>query len=138
MQSRAPMQAKAVLALTLLSLSGWPAQARSLQIVGTAGYLSEWAITADVSDDPALASGELSGPISWKHTGLCAVSGPVEKSGAIKFKISGWGPFSRIDATMSFEQSQCIYSGSFANGTKGTMDCTDAKGIPLTLSIKQN
>jgi hypothetical protein len=37
---------------------------------------------------------------------------------------------------MSFERSQCTYSGSFSGQTKGTMDCTDAKGIPLTLSIK--
>jgi hypothetical protein len=138
MPSGSSIQTKTVLVLALLSLSGWPAQARSLQIVGTAGYLSEWEVKADVSDDPALPAGELSGPISWKHTGLCAVSGPVEKSGAIKFRISGWGPFARIDATMSFEQAQCTYSGSFANGTKGTMDCSDAKGIPLALSIKQN
>ncbi len=88
---------------------------------------------ASVAED---ISGELSGPISWKHTGLCTVNGPVEKSGDMKFRISGWGPFSRIDATMSFENTNCTYSGSFSDGTRGTMDCTDAKGIPLTLSIK--
>lgn len=111
------------------------ATARSLQIEGKAGYLSEWDVIGDATDDPA-ASDTFRGRISWKHTGLCTVNGPVEKSGDITFKISGWGLFSRLDATMSFEQSQCTYSGSFSGQIKGTMDCTDAKGVPIKLSIK--
>lgn len=110
------------------------ANARSLQIEGKAGYLSEWDVAGNVAEDTG--SDTMRGRISWKHTGLCTVNGPVEKSGDITFRISGWGPFSRLEATMSFEQSQCTYSGSFSGGTKGTMDCTDAKGIPITLSIK--
>lgn len=128
------MHAKAAITVAALILAFGPAHARSLQIVGTAGYLSEWDVRGNAEDDPA---GEaLSGRISWKHIGLCTVNGPVEKSGDIKFKLSGWGPFARIDATMSFEQTQCTYSGRFSGETKGTMDCTDAKGIPLNLSIK--
>jgi len=111
------------------------ASGRSLQIEGKAGYLSEWEVAGDAAADPASAD-TMRGRVSWKHVGLCAVNGPVEKSGDISFRISGWGPFARLDATMSFEQSQCTYSGSFSGQTKGTMDCTDAKGIPLTLSIK--
>ena len=126
----------AALVISALGLAPGAVEARSLQIVGTAGYLSEWEVKASVADDTSAPSGELSGPISWKHTGLCTVTGPVEKSGDIKFRISGWGPFSRIDATMSFEQTRCTYSGSFSAGTRGTMDCSDARGIPLTLSIK--
>jgi len=128
---RLPM--KTALAAALLGIVCTPAQARTLQIVGTAGYLSEWEIKA--SADPE-AAGEHRGPISWKHVGLCAANGPVEKSGNIKVRISGWGPFSRIDATMSFEQTQCTYSGSYAAQTRGTMDCSDARGIPITLTIK--
>jgi hypothetical protein len=114
-------------------VAGVPAHASTLQIVGTAGYLSEWEIKA--SADPA-AEGDLRGPISWKHIGLCAVNGPVEKSGDIKLKISGWGPFTRVDATMSFDKSECTYSGSLSGQTRGVMDCSDAKGIPITLTIK--
>lgn len=124
---------KAALAAALAGLLCVPAQARTLQIVGTAGYLSEWEIKA--SADQA-AEGDLRGPISWKHTGLCAVSGPVEKSGNISLKISGWGPFTKVDATMSFDKSECTYSGSLSGQTKGVMDCSDAKGIPITLTIK--
>lgn len=123
----------AAIAATFFGIACIPAQARTLQIVGTAGYLSEWEIKA--SADQA-AEGDLRGPISWKHTGLCAVSGPVEKSGDIKLKISGWGPFARVDATMSFDKSECTYSGSLSGQTKGVMDCSDAKGIPITLTIK--
>lgn len=125
---------KAALAAALVAIASHAAQARTLQIVGTAGYLSEWEIKA--SADPDSAGGEHRGPISWKHVGLCTANGPVEKSGNIKFRISGWGPFSRIDATMSFERTECTYSGAFAAGTRGTMDCSDAKGIPITLTIR--
>lgn len=131
---------KTALAAALAGLALAPAQARTLQIVGTAGYLSEWEIKA--SADPDAAGADHSGPIAWKHVGLCTANGPVEKSGNIKFRISGWGPFSRIDATMSFEQTECTYSGSYAAGgshaagTRGTMDCSDAKGIPITLTIR--
>ena len=124
---------KAALAAALTGLACIPAQARTLQIVGTAGYLSEWEIKA--SADQA-AEGDMRGPISWKHTGLCAVSGPVEKSGNISLKISGWGPFTKVDATMSFDKSECTDSGNLSGQTKGVMDCSDAKGIPITLTIK--
>jgi hypothetical protein len=126
---------KTALAAALLAMVCAPAQARTLQIVGTAGYLSEWEIRASADPEPSAVAGEHRGPISWKHVGLCATNGPVEKSGNLKFRISGWGPFSRIDATMSFDQTQCTYSGSYAAQTKGTMDCSDAKGIPITLTI---
>jgi hypothetical protein len=129
------MHAKAALVVAVLGLAVAPAHARSLQIAGTAGYLSEWEVKGDAADDPA-SSDTMRGRISWKHIGLCTVNGPVEKSGDITFKLSGWGPFARIDATMSFEQTRCTYSGSFSGQTKGTMDCTDAKGIPLSLSIR--
>jgi hypothetical protein len=127
--------ARAAIVAVLAPFALSAASGRSLQIEGTAGYLSEWEVAGDAAADPASAD-TMRGRISWKHVGLCAVSGPVEKSGDISFRISGWGPFARLDATMSFEQSQCTYSGSFSGQTKGTMDCTDAKGIPLTLSIK--
>ena len=129
-------QMKAALAAALSVIASCPANAHTLQIVGTAGYLSEWEVKASAESDGADAAGEHQGTITWKHVGLCTVNGPVEKSGNIRFRISGWGPFTRIDATMSFEHSLCSYSGSFSGRTNGTMDCSDAKGIPLSLTIK--
>src|SRR5215211_3107440 len=125
------MRPKSLLAIIALGVPSDPAQSRSLHVTGTAGYLSEWEIRATVSEDAP--SEGLSGPITMTHAGLCTVKGPVEKSGEIKVKISGWGPLSRIDAVMSFGNEQCVYRGGFANGTRGAMDCSDAKGIPLSL-----
>lgn len=130
------LRMRAVLAAALFGVTACSADAHTLQIVGTAGYLSEWEVRASAESEGFDPAGEHEGPITWKHVGLCTVNGPVEKSGNIRFKISGWGPFTRIDATMSFEQSLCRYSASFSGQTKGTMDCSDAKGIPLSLTIK--
>jgi hypothetical protein len=132
------MQARVVLLTTFAAAFGLacgPAYARSLQVAGTAGYLSEWEIKATVAENVS-GGGELVGPITWKHTGLCTTNGPVEKAGEIKLRISGWGPLSRVDATMSFENATCTYSGRFSEGTTGHMDCSDAKGVPLAFSIR--
>lgn len=130
------LHTKAALAVVLAGIGCVPAQARTLQIVGTAGYLSEWEVKATAETDASELTGEYSGPISWKHVGLCTVNGPVEKSGDITFRISGWGPFTRIDATMSFDRTECTYSASFSGQAQGAMDCPDAKGIPLSFTIK--
>ena len=61
------------------------ALARSLQIQGVTGYLSEYELTADVSGQ--LAAGgteELSGQLSVKHVGLCTHDGPNEMYGQLK------------------------------------------------------
>jgi len=129
------MRPKAILTIVALGMSYAPAHARSLHIGGTAGYLSEWEINATVAEDES-DGGSLHGPLTLKHTGLCAVKGPVEKSGELRLRMSGWGPFSRIEAVMSFGDARCVYRGSSSGGTSGAMDCPDAKGVPVTLSIK--
>lgn len=123
-------------ALTLVSVTAChQAQARSLQVGGTAGYLSEWEIAGTVSDGTP-ESGSLSGRVTLRHTGLCAVSGPVEKSGEMKVRVSGWGPFSTIEVSMGFAGTQCVYRGRLSEVMTGVMDCSDAKGIPLKLLVK--
>jgi hypothetical protein len=112
-----------------------PAHAQSRQIVGTAGYLSEWELKGVVTEKIAAGRREFSGPVTWKHIGLCSVNGPEEKRGEIRVRIEGSGPASRVDATVSLESVQCTYSGKFSNTTSGVMDCSDAKGVPLALSF---
>ena len=77
------MRPKAILTIVALGMSYAPAHARSLHIGGTAGYLSEWEINATVAEDES-DGGSLHGPVTLKHTGLCAVKGPVEKSGELR------------------------------------------------------
>ena len=52
-----------------------PAQSRSLQVLGTAGYLSEWELNGTVMEKGPAGSNEFSGAVIWKHVGLCSVNG---------------------------------------------------------------
>ena len=127
---------KACPVVVALAIATAPAYADSLKIAGTAGYLSEWEFDATVTETVSDGRKAYSGPVTWKHVGLCSVKGPQQKSGEIKFEISGWGPWSRIKADISLADIACTYSGKFSNGTKGVMNCSNAKGIPLAISFK--
>jgi hypothetical protein len=85
----------------LCILAGGLAQAGSLQVAGTAGYASEWALEGMVSQTEGTQ--EFSGPVTFTHAGLCTVSGPQVKSSQIKFQISGSRSSSKIKATILYE-----------------------------------
>jgi hypothetical protein len=126
-------------AFTILAVVGMTcgqAQARSLQVTGTAGYLSEWEVNGTVAEKGPSGSNEFSGALVWKHVGLCSANGPEEKSGEIKFQIAKSSSSSRIQAAITLDGAQCTYNGEFSSGSSGHMDCTDAKGVPLSISIK--
>src|SRR5437868_1769081 len=111
------------------------AQAQPRQLVGTAGYLSEWEVRGTVTETTSPVGSEFSGPVVWKHIGLCSANGPEEKRGVIKAEIKRSGPVARIDATVSLENAQCTFNGNFSDRTSVVMDCSDAKGVPLTFSF---
>jgi hypothetical protein len=119
----------------VLAASNSPALSRSLQIEGAAGYLSEWEITGAATEQ-ASPGGEFVGRVVWTHIGLCSVNGPLQKSGDIRFRIHGTASSARIDATIAFEGSRCTYSGAVSGRSSGHMDCSDAKGVPLAISIR--
>jgi hypothetical protein len=89
--------------------------------------------------------------VVWKHVGICSANGPEEKRGVIKAQINRTGPIPRIDATVSLEKAQCTFKGEFkgeflgdfagnvpgnsSDRTSVVMDCSDAKGVPLTFSF---
>jgi hypothetical protein len=116
--------------------AGGPAHAQSRQIVGTAGFLSEWEVKGAVVEKVAADRREFSGPVTLTHVGLCSVNGPEEKRGEIKLQIQRAGSLSRINATITLENGKCTYSGHFSDNTSGVMDCSDAKGVPLAFSLK--
>jgi hypothetical protein len=122
--------------LVAVGMTCGPAQSRSLQVIGTAGYLSEWEINGSVTEKGPPGSNEFSGALVWKHVGLCSANGPEEKSGEIKFQIAKSSSSSRIQAAITLNGAQCTYNGEFSSGSSGHMDCTDAKGVPLSISIK--
>jgi hypothetical protein len=125
------MRAGLVLVVMASGALGNPAQAQSLNLVGTAGYLSEWEMSGAVS----AAGNAFSGPLIWKHVGLCSVNGPEEKSGTIRFRLSKFRSVVRIDATLSFGSAECSYGGEFTGVSKGFMSCSDVGHIPISISI---
>jgi hypothetical protein len=128
---------KAFLVMVALAIVGGPSQSRSLQVAGSAGYLSEWELNGTVTErNSASENNEFSGPLVWKHVGLCSVTGPEEKYGEIRFQLSSSGSLSKINATISLGGTQCIYNADLSSGSSGYMDCTDSKGIPISISIK--
>jgi hypothetical protein len=111
-----------------------PAQARSMQLVGYAGVLGEWELTATVTESAPGRTKEFSGPLSMKHVGICTQEGPEEKTGEIRFQISALS--SRLDATLLVEGVACSYSAGLSDPYSGMLACRDREAIPLKLWLK--
>src|ERR1700710_2408301 len=128
---------KPVRALLLLFVTGAlaaPAQAKSLQVVGYAGVLGEWELTATVTETSRLWGKQFSGPLSMKHVGICTQDGPEEKTGKIRFQISALS--SQLDATLLVDGLTCTYSARLSDPTSGLMNCPDREAVPLKLWLK--
>jgi hypothetical protein len=130
------MSTKALWIVLALATSAEPMQARSLQVEGAAGYLSEWEISGTATEEISPGGAEIRGAVIWKHVGLCSANGPLRRSGEIRARILGSGSAARIEARLSFDDIRCSYSGAFSGRSTGHMDCSDAKGVPLTLSVR--
>jgi hypothetical protein len=131
------LRKKPVRALLLLFAAGAlaaPAQAKSLQVVGCAGVLGEWELTATVTENARWMGSEFSGPLSMKHIGICTQDGPEERTGEIRFQISALS--SRMDATLLVEGQRCTYSAGAADPYSGVLACPDGKAVPLKLWLK--
>jgi hypothetical protein len=125
---------RALLLLLVTAALAAPAQAESLQVVGYAGVLGEWELTATVTENARWLSKEFSGPLSMKHVGICTQDGPEEKTGEIRFQISGLS--SRLDATLLVEGVACRYSAGLSDPYSGMMACPDREAVPLKLWLK--
>jgi hypothetical protein len=122
--------------LLLLALGAVTAQAEagSLQVVGYAGALGEWELTATVTENARLWTREFSGPLSMKHVGICTQDGPEEKTGEIRFQISALS--SQLEATLLVEGLSCTYSAPRSEPYSGLMVCPDRQAVPLKLWLK--
>ena len=125
---------RALLLLLMTGALAAPAQAKSLQVVGYAGVLGEWELTATVTENPTRWSSEFSGPLSMQHVGICTQDGPEQRTGEIRFQISALS--SRLDARLLVEGMECTYSAASADPYSGTMACPDGKAVPLKLWLK--
>ena len=125
---------RALLLFFALGALATPAQAQSLQLVGYAGVLGEWELTATVTGNARGWRQEFSGPLSMKHVGVCTQEGPEEKTGEIRFRISASS--SRLDATLLVEGVTCSYSAGRSDPYSGMMACPDREAVPLKLWLK--
>ncbi len=121
--------------MAVFSLVANAAHAQSARVAGAAGYLSEWAFSGNLSETGAHGGNQFSGSVNWKHVGLCSHNGPEEKSGDFTLQISRSGSAPQIHAVLKVDGAQCEYNGPLSENSTGRMDCSDAKGIPLTLSV---
>ena len=120
--------------LLVLTALAAPALAESKQILGYAGVLGEWELTATVNENPLQRGKEFSGPLSMKHVGICTQDGPEERSGEIRVQISSLT--SQLDATLLVEGVACAYRAPPSNPYSGMMVCRDQEAVPLKLWLK--
>jgi hypothetical protein len=111
-----------------------PGYAQSLEVVGYAGYLGEWELTATAFETDPGRTRKYSGSLMMKHVGLCTQDGPEEKTGEMHFEISASS--SRLDATLLVAGVECTYSGKLSDSYTGTMACPDREAVPLKLWVK--
>ena len=79
---------RSLLLLIALSAFATPAGAEPRQVLGYAGLLGEWELTASVTEKAASQPKEFSGPLTMTHVGLCTVDDPEEKKGVIRMRMS--------------------------------------------------
>ncbi len=124
---------KVFLLAIVLGAYASPAGAQSLQLLGYSGFLGEWELTATVTED-AGGRGEYSGPVTWKHVGICTQEGPEERSGEIHLRTSP--SRSRLKASLLVAGVECSYSGQLTDSYSGTLSCPDREPVPLKLWLK--
>ena len=125
---------RALLPLLLLGALPALAQAEPRRVLGYAGMLGEWELTATVNEKKHWRSREFSGPLSMKHVGICTRDGPEERSGQIRFQISALS--SRLDATLLIDGQACTYSARSSDPYSGVMACPDREAVPLKLWLR--
>jgi hypothetical protein len=125
---------KALLPLLLFGALASPARAGSLEVLGYAGVLGEWELSATVTEDGSQAAKEFSGPLTLRHVGICSQDGPEEKTGEIRFRLSAAA--SPSSATIVIAGETCTYKGGFSESRPGTIACPDKGPVPLTIWLK--
>jgi hypothetical protein len=124
--------ARTAMQLAVLGALATPAGAETREVIGYAGVLGEWELTANVTGDDSTKV--LAGPLTMTHVGICTVDGPEEKKGEIRLQISQ--PASRLSATLVLDGVACTYSGQLSDFYSGTMNCPARAPLPLKIWLK--
>jgi hypothetical protein len=112
-------------------VAGSTADARSLQISGVTGYISDYQLSASVSSDTSGGVEALSGPLVIKHVGLCTHEGPNETVSQIRIEfVNEAAP---VIATLQFDGHECSYRGPLSETRIGVLACDRGLSLPLRL-----
>jgi hypothetical protein len=123
---------RALVAAIVLSSLAASAAAGPREVVGYAGVLGEWELTATLAESGAAPESELSGPATMTHVGICTQDGPERRTGEMRV----WLAASRLTATLSFAGIACSYNATLSDAYKGQMSCPDRPAVPLTLWLR--
>jgi hypothetical protein len=118
--------------LVAIALGTLATPAQSLEVIGYAGVLGEWELTATVTETQSRRAGEFSGPVTMTHVGICTQDGPERKTGEIRVQMSA----SRLNATLLLADVECTYSAALTDAYKGQMKCPDRPAVPLVLFVR--
>ena len=118
--------------LLMVSTAAARAETETLQVLGQAGVLGEWELTAAVSSTDSVQK-KFSGPLLMKHVGMCSVDGPEQKTGELQLQLVG---SSRITATLVVDGATCTYAGRKTDNYTGLLRCPERRDVPLLLWLK--
>ena len=119
----------ALLGLALGVLAG-ASNAQALEVIGYAGVLGEWELSATVSE--SAQAGGYSGPVTMTHVGVCTQDGPEQKTGEIRLRIAA----PQLNATLLLGGVECTYSARLSDAYKGQMTCPDRPPVALTMFVR--
>jgi len=135
MQGRRPLRRWLIgLGFVLLSSAlAPPCRAQSLEVVGYAGALGEWEVTATMTPRSSWWTKEFAGPLTMRHVGICTQSGPEEKTGELRLQLSA----SRLSGTLAVAGDVCSLSAHLSDAYKGVLTCGGGRTTPLTLWLRE-
>jgi len=126
---------KALLLLVALGALATPARSQSLEVIGNAGVLGEWELTATVVPGKASPrTREYAGPLTMRHVGWCTQDGPEEKTGEIRLEITSQS--SRLQAIVLVAGVECTYRAKLSDSYTGMMECPGRPAVPLEMWVK--
>jgi hypothetical protein len=111
------------------------ANAESVEMTGYAGVLGEWELTASLTPTASDQVKEFVGPLKMRHVGYCTQSGPEEKEGEIRVRLSGPAT-ARLTATLVVNGVECSFSGRQSDAYTGSLKCPDRRAVPLILWLR--
>ena len=121
--------------MILLGTAAATVDARTLRVAGTAGYLSEWEFKGELSQRAPGKGDDYSGSVTWILRRIVQCERPANETGRNQDAAVDGRP--DPDRRNHFVRGRTVrLSGGFSGGSSGYMDCPNAKGVALSISVQ--